>query len=347
MKITSVGEEYVSTDTRSLWEFTQNLKHGDVNCIVGNKERKVMEVFYKLIKAFSKDRSVSYLVSKRQYGRQNLYLRYYNVSQTTPLSTFEGIEYEIKRMTAMYGKPVIFIKDFLKITTGSNNWQDSTNIKFKEATERLKAVAKKHEVTIYTFMLFETEDDLKKYFLQFERYGIGLIRNKTEEFYFDKQYCLYRSKDYSYKARQKLRQQLLFAHPKLKSIEKSVFVSSCVGKENLWFSTRFPFITIGTPFIFDKRIIPLEFKGYSVTRTSCGLPPKRYFSNDKTLPVEEKYSLDNLSNFVENHLELISWKLNRPELTKKEALDALTGGFELHVNRCMSIKKSKTSMSPA
>lgn len=98
------------------------------------------------------------------------------------------------------------------------------NTKFKEATEKLKNIAKKYKVTIYTFMLFETEENLKKYFLSFERYGIGLIRNKTEEFYFDKQFCLYRSVDYSYKGRMKIHQQLLLAHPELKKIEKSVFV---------------------------------------------------------------------------------------------------------------------------
>ena len=216
------------------------------------------------------------------------------------------------------------------------------NTRFKEATEKLKDIAKKYKVTIYTFMLFETEDHLKKYFLSFEKYGIGLIRNKIEEFYFDKQFCLYRSKDYTYNARQKLHQQLMIAHPGLKNIEKSVFVNSYVGQgENLWFSTRFTFITIGTPFIFDKRIIPLEFNGYSVTRTSCALPPKRYFPKDKSLNVEEKYSPENLINFVDNHLELISWKLNIPELTNEDALDALTGGFELHVKKCESLKKNR------
>ena len=342
MIITSVREKYISTDTKSLWEFTQNLKPGDVNCIVGNKERKVMEVYYKLIKAFSKDRSVSYLVSKRQYGRQNMYMRHYNVSQSNPLSSFEDIELEIKGMVMRYINPVIFIKDFFKITTGSNNWQESMNSKFKEATEKLKEVAKKYKVTIYTFMLFETEDHLKKYFLSFEKYGIGLIRNKIEEFYFDKQFCLYRSKDYTYKARQRLHQQLMIAHPGLKSIENSVIVSSIVGQGKvLWFNTPYPYISIGTPFIFDKRIIPLEFKGYNVLRTSCGSLPSRYYTNDKSLKMEEKYSPKNLMRFVDNHLELISRKLNRLGLTREEALDALTGGFRKHFDRCSKLRMDK------
>jgi len=342
MIITSVGEKYIPTDNKSLWKFTQNLNPGDVNCIIGNKERKVMEIYYKLVKAFSKERSVSYLVSKRQYGRQNMYLRHYNVSQSDPLGSFEDIEYEIKRITTLYGNPIIFIKDFFKIVIGSNNWSDSMNAKFKEATEKLKNIAKKYKVTIYTFMLFDSEDNLKKYFLLFERNGIGLIRNKTEDFYFDKQYCLFHSKDYTYTGRMKLHQQLLLAHPGLKNIEKSIFVSSAVCQgDNLWFSTRFPFITIGTPFIFDKRLVPFDFKGYNILRTSCGLPFKRYFPTDKSLYVEEKYSPENLNNFVDNHLELISWKLNKPALTKEEALEALTGGFELHTKACDRLKKKR------
>lgn len=340
MKLTSIGNQYNPKDNRFLWEFTQNLNPGDINCIIGNKERKVMEVFYKLINAFSKDQNVGYLVATRQYGKQNLYLRYDNVSQSKPLISFEAIEYEIKRMATFYNKPIIFIKDFFKITIGSNNWQELMNTKFMEVAEKLKKVANKYKVTIYTFMLFDSEEILKKYFLLFENRGIGLIRNKTEEFYFDKQFCLYRSKDYTYKARESLHQQLILAHPRLKNIEESVIVSSVVGQgEVLWFSFPYPYIFIGTPFIFDKRIIPLEFKGYNVLRTSCGLPPNRYFPKDKSLNIEEKYSPENLVNFVDDHLELISWKLNLPELTKEEALDALTGGFELHVKKCERLKK--------
>ncbi len=86
MKLSNVSNQYISTDNRFLWEFTQNLKSGDINCINGSKEKSVMEVFYKLIKAFSKGRTpVGYLVDRKQYGRQNLYLRYDYVSQSKPL----------------------------------------------------------------------------------------------------------------------------------------------------------------------------------------------------------------------------------------------------------------------
>jgi len=341
MKLTSVSNQYVSTDNRPLWEFTQNLNPGDINCIIGNKEKKVMETFYKLTKTFSKEKSVGYMVSKKQYGRQNLYLRYDNISQSKPLNSIEEIEHEIRRMVNHYEKPIIFIKNFFKITIGSNNWQNSMNTKFKEATEKLKKVAKKYKVTIYTYMLFDSEEILKKYFLLYENRGIGLVFNKTEEFYFNKQFCLYRSKDYTYKARKKLKRQLLLANPGLRNIEKWIIVSSIVGiGDVLWFSFPFPYIFLNSPFIYDKRIIPQEFKGYHIQHSICK-PYKRYFPNEKSLNAEEKYSPKNLTNFVENHLELILWKLNKPNLTKREALDALTGGFELHVQECEKLKKER------
>lgn len=341
MKLTSVSNQYVSTDNRPLWEFTQNLNSGDINCIIGNKEKKVMETFYKLIKVFSKERNVGYLVSKKQYGRQNLYLSYDNISQSKPLNSFAEIEHEIKRMVTHYDKPIIFIKDFFKISTGSNYWNKTEHKKFQSAIEKLKIIAKKYKVTIYTFMFFESGAILKEYFLFFESKGVGLIRGDKEEFYFAKQFCLFRSKDYSYKARIKLHNQLMLANPGLINIDLSIIVSSIVGiGDVLWFSSPFPYIFLHSPFIYDKRLIPHDFKGYYINHSICK-PPKRYFPDDKSLAVEEKYSPKNLFNFVENHLELISWKLKKPGLTKEEALDALTGGFELHVKECERLKAQR------
>jgi len=111
MELLNVSNRYNPIDNRSLWEFTQNLSSGDINCINGSKEKTVMELFYKLIKAFSNNETpVGYLVTKRQYGRQNLYLRYYYVSQSMSLNSFEELDYEIKRMVNLYLDPIIFIK---------------------------------------------------------------------------------------------------------------------------------------------------------------------------------------------------------------------------------------------
>ncbi len=202
MELSNVSNQYISADNRSLWKFTQNLTAGNVNCINGSKEKTVMEVFYKLIKAFSENRTpVGYLVTRKQYGRQNLYLRYDYVSQSKPLSSFEEIEYEIKRMVMHYEKPIIFIKDFFKISIGSNYWQKSRSIEFKKAIEKLKVIAEEHDVTIYITMLFSSGEILKQYYLLFDRKGNGLIREKTKKYYFAKQYCLNSSKDSSCKAR--------------------------------------------------------------------------------------------------------------------------------------------------
>jgi hypothetical protein len=316
---------------------------GDINCINGSKEKNVLEVFYKLIKAYSKERiPIAYLVASKQHGKQNLYLRYDYVSQSKPLTSLEEIDFEIKRMVTHYENPIIFIKDFFKISNGSNYWQALRNDEFKESSERLKVIAQKYKVTIYTTMFFDSEDILKQYYLLFDTKGNGLIRKNIPEFYFAKQYCLNSSKDSSYKARQNLHQQLILEHEGLKMIEKKIIVASGVSQgDSLWFKSPFPHIIVGTTFFFDKRIIPEDFKGYNVVRASCALPPKRYFTRDKSVPVEEKYSPENLINFVENHLEYISWKLKRPELTKEEALDALTGGFKWHVEECNRLKKKR------
>jgi len=195
MKLTNTGKKYVATDNRSLWEFTQNLSSGDINCINGTKEKTVMEVFYKLIKAFSNNKTiVGYFVSRKQYGRQNLYLRYDHVAQSDPLKSFEEIEYQVKRLVTLYGKPIFFIKDFFKISTGSNYWQKSRDIEIKGATEKLKVLAKKYNVTIYVTMFFESEDILKQYYLHFDTKGNVLPGRKIDDYYFAKQFCLNISK---------------------------------------------------------------------------------------------------------------------------------------------------------
>ena len=320
----------------SLWHFTQDLQSGDVNCVNGFKEKNVLDGFYKLIKAFSKDKiPVSYLVGKKQYGKQNLYLRYDYVSQSMPLSSFEEIEYEIKRMVTHYEEPIIFIKDFFKMSIGSNYWQESKDSEFKKATEKLKVIAKKYKVTIYITMFFDSDEVLKQYLLIYDHKGNGFIRERLKKFYFSKQFCVNNFKCSSYKARQKLHHQLVQTHQGLKTIGVEVIVTSVVGRGgNICFKFPFPTIYVYATFFFDKRIVPQVFKGYKVVRLNCGLPPKRYFTRDKSVPVEEKYSPDNFRNFVEHHLEYISWKLNIPELTKEEALDALTGGFQWHIEMC-------------
>ena len=340
MKITNVSTQRASTDNKHLWEFTQNLYPGDINCILGNKETQIISTFYSLIMAFSKEKNVGYLVSKKQFGKQNLYVRTNSISQSKPLQSLVDIENEISRLKHLCENPVIFIKDYLKICIGAKYWSGSLNVRFKETTKKLKDIAKKYKVTIYIFMLFESEENLKKYFLLFERSGNGLIRNKLEKYYFDKQFCMYRSKDYTYNARKKLRRRLLAAHPDLKSIK--IIVSSIVGIGNhLWFSYPYPYIIVGTPYLFDKQLVPLDFMGYIIMHTCCGLPYTRYFPKDKSINIEEKYSSENLINFVENHLELIAWKLHKPNLKKEEALDAITGGFKKHIENCEQLSKKR------
>jgi len=157
MKKINVNTLKVPNDNKSLMSLIQNLNLGDIHCIIGHNEKKVMSTFYKLVMTCSLERTVGYFVSKKQYGRQNLYIRTNSISQSIPLHTFEDIENEVKRMTWLWESPVIFIKDYFKISTGSNYWQKSRNTELMEAKEKLKIIANKYKIPIYIYMFFESK----------------------------------------------------------------------------------------------------------------------------------------------------------------------------------------------
>ncbi len=100
-------------------------------------------------------------------------------------------------------------------------------------------------------------------------------------------------------------------------------------------------ISVHHPFIFDKRLIPDEFQGVEVRKVLDGNHPKEFPSNNAELPMEDWYAPERYIKFVENNLSIISKKLNIPDLTREEALDALTGDFKLHIDLCVDLRKQK------
>lgn len=100
-------------------------------------------------------------------------------------------------------------------------------------------------------------------------------------------------------------------------------------------------IEVRHPFIFDIRLIPTDFKGICVKDITTGKYPKEFPSGNAALPLEDWYAPERYVKFVESNLSLISRKIKIPDLTKSEALNALTGNFEKHINWCTKLRAER------
>jgi len=94
-------------------------------------------------------------------------------------------------------------------------------------------------------------------------------------------------------------------------------------------------IEVWRPFIFDVKLIPTEFNGIKVVDKLFGSYPSEFPSDKATLPIEEFEAPERYIKFVDNNIGLISNKIRIPNLTRADALDALTGDFKKHVNWCI------------
>ncbi len=325
---------------RNFREFASDIKSGETYCISGCNIKKVNGLLYHLIKGFSlfDNKNLIYITADKQHGKQNLYLNFKNVSQPAPVKSYKKLYEEIKKATTHYTNPVIFIKDYFKIVTEIDYWQTSNNKRFRNAAEWLKGIAEKHKITFFITMPFDTEEALKQYYLHQANRITSIFRPKRKKSYFDRQYFINGKINSSFQARQKLRKQFLYENPEIKMTSKKVIVTSIIASfsdgHKLFFRHPFPVVVVFTAFIFDRRIIPGNFKGYEVSTVMCTHPPKKYFPAGKNIPFEVKYAPEHFINFVDNHLNLISWKLNKPNMTKEEALNALTGNFARHTALC-------------
>lgn len=100
-------------------------------------------------------------------------------------------------------------------------------------------------------------------------------------------------------------------------------------------------IEVWRTFIFDIRLIPKEFNGIEVIDQFYGSYPKEFPSDNASLPLEEWEAPERYIKFVDNSLELISKKINIPNLIRDEALDALTGDFKKHIKWCTNMRASR------
>ena len=100
-------------------------------------------------------------------------------------------------------------------------------------------------------------------------------------------------------------------------------------------------IEISRPFIFDVRLIPETYNGFKVNDLMVGDYPEEFPSENAALPLEDFYAPEFYIKFVDNYLDLISEKIKIPNLTRDEALDALTGDFGKHINWCIKMRTNR------
>lgn len=120
-------------------------------------------------------------------------------------------------------------------------------------------------------------------------------------------------------------QKFFDGHPDLMKLKPKIWISEFVD-ENGKLTGIFE-ITIQHEFIFDNRLIPDSFEGINIQNVTIGNFPKEFPSSNAALPLWKWFSAQNYENFVNNNLELIRSKLNQPDLSKQDALDALTINF--------------------
>jgi hypothetical protein len=131
-------------------------------------------------------------------------------------------------------------------------------------------------------------------------------------------------------------------HPKLVKLNPKIWVdeiyetsTSCKENSEWEVKTYDPpliKITVFHDFIFDNRLVPETFNGLEVLNvTQDDTYPKGHFEISKDYPSLEFESPKKYELFVDNNIELIREKLKSKNLSKKEALDALTGEFEKFV----------------
>lgn len=138
----------------------------------------------------------------------------------------------------------------------------------------------------------------------------------------------------------------LLQHPDLANSKAEISIeeiieehSSETGKSNIYDPPKKQ-INVTHLFVFDVRLIPEKFNDCEVKSYMKGGFPPEFPSTEDSLPLNLWFAPERYIAFVNNNIELIRNELNNPTLTKDEALDALTGGFEKHMKWCDKVAES-------
>lgn len=139
--------------------------------------------------------------------------------------------------------------------------------------------------------------------------------------------------------------QLMRLNPKVVIDEIKEMYDSSIEGEMIIFDPPVPEITVQHPFIFDNRLVPESFENLRVRNMTMGSFPREFPSGNAALPLEEWYSPKNYETFVINNLDLIRRTLKSPNMSKSEALDALTGDFKEHKKWCRDLREKHIAES--
>jgi hypothetical protein len=95
-------------------------------------------------------------------------------------------------------------------------------------------------------------------------------------------------------------------------------------------------ISVSTPFIFDNRLLPKSFMGLDIrSGTNITDLPKEF----QNINPDNEYiwAYQRFEEFVDNNATLIREKLNNPNMTRNDMLDALCfGDFKRHEKQCLA-----------
>lgn len=100
------------------------------------------------------------------------------------------------------------------------------------------------------------------------------------------------------------------------------------------------------PFLFDRRLLPKTYRGfelvicveaYEMNTVSRDCSQPREFDveeTDEQIGWHHAYNPERYEAFVDRCDDVIKMVLKQPNMTRKDMLDALTGDFDEHVERC-------------
>ena len=100
------------------------------------------------------------------------------------------------------------------------------------------------------------------------------------------------------------------------------------------------FLALGHPFIFDYRLLPDNFENYEVQSSIMEQMPKEFPEKFWMETYGDVYySPERYERFVNRKIDKIRKELRSDSMTKKEALNSLTGGFEKHKEWAQNLEK--------
>jgi len=104
---------------------------------------------------------------------------------------------------------------------------------------------------------------------------------------------------------------------------------------------KFFIIIVGHRFIFDYRLLPDHFENIKVKSNLCENMPKEFPDPYPGMQIEEYNFPERYIAYVKRNIEKIRKTLHSKNITVDEALDALTGGWNNHLNRVTELKENR------